>query len=160
MKKQIIVLLLFLYCCTTNSKAQNQDQVTHLSSVVVTASTVVSKEINAAFLKAFPNAVDFRWYQLNKDYLVKFIQNDMKHNALFTKNGSMIYDISYGFENNLPGDVKQKLKDGYNEFKITNTANVKQAGRNIWVVNLEDKKHLVIIQFEDDEMEEVGRYDL
>jgi hypothetical protein len=158
MKKHFIVMLLFINGCITTLLAQ--DQVTHLPSVVVTASTVVSKEINAAFLKAFPKAAEHRWYQLNKDYLVKFIQDDMKHNALFTKKGKLVYDISYGFEKNLPNDIKRKIKEGYAEFAITNTANVKEAGRNIWVVNLESKNHLVIVRLEEEEMEEVGNYDL
>jgi hypothetical protein len=39
---------------------------------------------------------------MNKFYLARFIENDMKHQALFTKNGYLKYDISYGREQQLP----------------------------------------------------------
>ena len=39
---------------------------------------MVSAEVNKAFNKAIPEAKKMKWHNLNKDYLAKFIENDMK----------------------------------------------------------------------------------
>lgn len=158
MKKQAIALLLAVSLSVCQLIAQEKDSVATLSPVIVTTHTVVSKEIDKAFKKAFPTAVNKQWYQLDKNYLVKFIQNDIKHQALFAKNGFMKYVISYGTENHLPDAIRSKITYAYEAYKITRVANVKEAGRNIWVTNLESLNHLVLVRVEGDEMEEVGKY--
>ncbi len=50
-----------------------------------------------------------------------------------------------------------KIQDEYNEYNITNVANVKEAGRNIWVVNLDNLKHFALVRMEEDEMEVVKK---
>lgn len=160
MKKQVLAVLLVVFLGAGQLSAQQKDSVTTLPTVTVTSATVVTKEVDNAFIKGFPGAQNLRWYMFNKDYLAKFIQNDMKHQALFAKNGYLKYDVSYGNENHLPADVRNKIMGAYEDYKITHVANVKEAGRNIWVTNLESLTHLVLVRVEDDEMEEVGKYDL
>jgi hypothetical protein len=75
---------------------QQKDTVVTLPAVTERAGTIVSAEVN----KAFPEAKKLKWYNLNKDYLAKFIENDMKQYAQFSKEGNMIYNVSYGFEKN------------------------------------------------------------
>jgi hypothetical protein len=48
--------------------------------------------------------------------------------------------------------------DAYEYLKILNAKNVKSAGRDIWVLNLEGKTNYVIVRIEEDELEEVKRY--
>ena len=158
MKKQLIAVLLVAYLGVGQLSAQEKDSVTTLPTVTVTSATVVTKEVDKAFQKAFPAAENLKWYMLNKNYLAKFIENDMKHQALYTKNGYLKYVISYGYQNHLPEDVLNKIKDAYEAYKITSVANVKEANRNIWVINLESEDHIVIARVEDEEMEEVGKY--
>jgi hypothetical protein len=86
------------------------------------------------------------------------MESDMKHNALFKKNGYLKYDIGFGKEENLPETIKKMVIDAYEDFKILNATNVKSAGRDIWVLNLEGKTNYVIVRIEEDELEEVKRY--
>jgi hypothetical protein len=157
MKKKLTLLMLVAFFCTGRLLAQEKDSVTNLPTLTVTAGTIVNKEIDKIFRKTFPEALNLKWYQVNKFYLVKFIENDVKHRALFTKKGMMKYDISYGNENQLPSDMLTKIKEVYTEYNITRVANVKEAGRNIWVINLDNLKHLVLIRMENGEMEEVQK---
>jgi hypothetical protein len=76
---------------------------------------------------------------LDKKYLAHFIENDIKNRVIYSQKGYMNYVVSYG------------------EYKITQIAFYKLAGRNIWVSNLENLNHMVLVRMEDDEMEEVDR---
>ena len=58
---------------------------------------------------------------------------------------------------NLSDDLYRKVLENYNEYDITKVANVKEAGRNIWVINLENLKHLLLVRFENGELEETYR---
>lgn len=159
MKKQLIALLLVAYFCIGQLSAQDKDSVTTLPTVTVTSGVAITKDVDKAFYKAFPGAYDLRWYKLNKDYLAKFIKDDMDHNALFAKNGYLKYDISYGYQNHLPQDIKDKVLGAYLDHKISRVANVKEEGRNIWVITLESLKRIILVRVEEGEMEEVQNFE-
>jgi hypothetical protein len=76
---------------------------------------------------------------LDKKYLAHFIENDIKNRVIYSQKGYMNYVVSYG------------------EYKITQIAFYKLAGRNIWVSNLENLNHMVLVRMEDDEKEEVDQ---
>lgn len=158
MKKLVMAIFTVLLFSSSWIYAQ-EDTVITLPEITVTGSTKVSNDLNKAFKKAFPGAEELRWYKQNKDYLAKFIKDDVSHNALFKKNGFLKYDISFGYENNLPGEVLKMVRDSYQDFNITRAVNVKSAGRDIWVVNLEGMRNYVIVRVEDQELEEVRRMD-
>jgi hypothetical protein len=161
MKKQIIAVLLLVCIGTWNLLAQENDSVTTLPSISVASGMVVSKAVDKAFKKAFPQAKDLKWYDLNKLYMARFIENDMKHQAVFTQNGSMNYDISYGYEQHLPMEIRDRLKGGaYEDYKITHVTNIKELQRNsnIWIATLESLNHLVMVRVKDNELEEVEKY--
>lgn len=158
MKKQIMIpLFLVLLFGSTRLSAQNKDSVITLPTITVNAGTVVSMEVDKAFKKTFPDAQNLKWYMLDKNYLAKFIENDLKHQALLTKKGYLKYDITYGNENQLPGDILQKVKDSYDDYVVTSVANVKESGRNVWVINLKSLKNIVVARAEGDEFEEVNK---
>ena len=158
MKKQLIAVMLVVCIGTGKLLAQEKDSVTTLPSITVTSGTLVSKVVDKAFKKAFPQAKNLKWYDMNKFYLVRFIENDMKHQAVYTKKGYMNYVVSYGDEQHLPLGIRDKIMGAYEDYKITHVANVKEAGRNIWVTNLESLNHLVMVRVEDEEMEEVQKF--
>jgi hypothetical protein len=138
---------------------QAQDSVKTLPPVTVTSSTNVTKKVSDAFLDDFKDAVNPTWYRLDKDYLVKFITADMNNTALYKKNGNLIYHISYGYEHNLPQDIRHLVKVNYIDFKIVQAINVKENRRDIWVINLEDDKKFIMARVEDGELEEVSNHD-
>jgi hypothetical protein len=159
MKKQFLAFLAVLFIGNIQLYAQDKDSVVSLPEITVTSPVKVSNQLDNAFKSTFPNAENLSWYKHDKDYLAKFIADDMDHSALFKKNGYMKYDISYGHEYNLPEETLQLVKSHYNnEFAITTAINVKEGGRNIWVVHLEGDKDYVTIRIEDQDLEEVERY--
>lgn len=142
---------LFFSLMALNLKAQIL-----LPEVNVTASTVPAK-VDEAFKTTFTDAVDPTWYKINKNYLVKFLTNDMKNQAAYKKNGSMVYQIAYGFEKDIPEDVLSLVKSKFPDYSIMVGFNVKQDNRDIWVVNLENDKYLIKARVEDGNVEEAER---
>ena len=128
-----------------------------LPEVTITATHNIPDKVDKAFKSTFSNAADPVWYQANKNYLVKFIDNDMKNNALFRKNGEMIYKISYGYDKDIPVDVSKMIKDKYDGYNVVVAFNVKQEQRDIWIVNLENDKNIVTARVEDGVLDEAKR---
>jgi hypothetical protein len=158
MKKQVMIALLIgLLAGTLSVSAQKTDSLITLPTVIVTSNTVVSAEVDKAFKRTFPDAAHLRWYTVDKNYLAKFIQEDLSHQALLSKKGRLKYDITYGGEKQLPADVRQKVKDSYEDYKVTSVANVKESGRNIWVINMESPSHFAVARAEGDVFEEVEK---
>jgi hypothetical protein len=146
---------LFLLLFTGSLQAQ-QNGIKTLPNVTVTSTASVNQKVSDAFRASFKDAISPTWYRLNKDYLVEFITGDMNNRALFKKNGVLIYQISYGHETNLPKEVRRLVKSNYIDFNIVQAINVKEDNRDIWVVNLEDDKKLIIARVEDGSLEEVS----
>ena len=143
---------------SVNISFAQEETFKELPPITVSASTSnVSAKVNKAFGQYFKGATHQRWYQLDKNFLVKFIQNDQENRALFTKNGSLVYHISYGSEKHLPSEVRSLIKSTYYDQSITRVLKVNQDKRNIWVVSLEDAKDYVMVRVEDMEMEETQR---
>ena len=143
---------------TVNSSVAQKTGMTTLPDVTVTASANVSKKVAEVFNATFKDAQNVQWTKLNKDFLAQFITADLKNRVLFHKNGEIVYHLKYGHENNLPQEVRKLVKSQYDyvDFNIINAINVLQDRRNIWVVNLEDNKKLIIVRVEDGEIEEVS----
>lgn len=129
-----------------------------LRPVVIYAKSNVNKAVTDAFEKKFKDAMDPQWFRMNKNYLVTFITGDMKNNALFKKNGKLIYHIRFGKENNLPVDIKKQVQDSYPDYNITRAVNVRINDRDVWVVNLEGLKKWIIVRAEEGELNEVESY--
>src|SRR5688500_6588114 len=82
--------------------------------------TAVSSNINpnvvSAFEKSFQNAVNPVWYIVHGKFLVKFVEANLTHHALYRKNGSLVYNITFGGEKNLPSQVKKLVSQNYFDY--------------------------------------------
>lgn len=156
MTKHIILPALAFLFFISSPKAQ--EKVVTLPEVTVTSIALVAPNVNKSFKKAFPDAEDLSWYKYDKEYLAKFIIKDMNHNTLYRQNGVMKYDISYGYENNLPEKIKEMVTGVYDNYKIIRAINIKVTDRNIWVVKLEGMKKYLTVRVENDEMDEVESF--
>lgn len=162
MKKQLISCICggLVSIFASNSTLAQEETFKELPPIIVTATSsnvVVSARVNKAFSHFFQNASNIRWYEIDKKFLVKFIQNDQENRALFTKTGQLVYHISYGTEQHLPFEVRKLVKSNYYDQTITRVLKVNQDKRNIWVISLEDAKDHIMVRVEDMELEETQR---
>jgi hypothetical protein len=157
--KNILILLQFLALWNTSAIAQQKDSVVTLPEVVVTSIVKISEQVEKSFADKFPDASDAVWKKLNKDYLTKFIQADVKHQALFRKNGTLRYDIIYMGESHVPKRIFDLINGSYDAYIITNAARVDHAGQIFWIVNLESARSYKVIRIDDnDELQEVKSF--
>ena len=148
------VLLLF----AGGTYAQDTIPFKTLPPVTVTATHKnIPEKVWKNFRKYFANAENPTWYMINKDFLIKFMTDENLNHALFTKRGNLIYHISYGYENNLPENIRKQVKSTYYDYDISRAIKVTEADRVIWLVNLEDAKNLILVRLEEGEMEEVQK---
>ena len=152
------IILPALACMFFIGSLTAQEKVVSLPEVTVTSIALVAPNVNKSFKKAFPDAEDLSWYKYDKEYLAKFITKDMNHNTRFRQNGVMKYDISYGYEHNLPEKIKEMVNKVYDNYKITRVINIKVTERNIWMVKMEGMKKYLTVRVEDDEMDEVESF--
>ena len=141
-----------------SSFSQDTSAIRSLPPVKVTASLrKIPNSTWKGFSTYFNDAENPRWFRLNKDYLVKFMIYDEENRALFSKKGTLIYHISYGYEKSLPENMLEQVKNSYSQYEITHAIKVTESGRVIWVINLEDEKNIILLRMEDGEMEEAER---
>ena len=95
--------------------------------------------------------------KIKNNYIVKFKLDGHENRALFTKNGQLVYHITYGTEKLLPAEVRKLVKGEYYDQKITKVLKVKQDQRTIWVIHMEDDKEFIMARVEDGELEETKR---
>jgi hypothetical protein len=132
---------------------------TTLPGVTVTTAANVSKQVSKAFSSTFKDAQNPKWFKVSKNYVVEFIQSDMKNKAMYQKNGRLIYHISYGNEKNLPPEIKKSIRNNYEGYSITTAINVQEHETNAWMVNLEGNKNIVVLKATPDgAVEEVYNY--
>ena len=117
----------------------------------------INTKIARAFVQYFEDATNQRWFEADKNFLVKFNMDGLENRALFAKNGRLIYHITYGTEKNLPGDVRRLIKSTYYDQAITRILKVTQDLRLIWVIHMEDNKEYIMARVEDNELEETKR---
>ncbi|MBS1574984.1 MAG: hypothetical protein JST09_06730 [Bacteroidetes bacterium] len=141
-----------------NAFSQDSSTIKSLPPVKITASLrKIPNSIWKGFSTYFNDAENPRWFRLNKDYLVKFMIYDEENRALFSKKGTLIYHISYGYEKSLPPDLLDQIKNNYREYEITRAIKITGSGRLVWIINLEDEKNIILLRMEDGEMEEAER---
>ena len=155
MKK--LLPFIFIQLLTTGGFSQDKDSIVTLPEVVITAEWMINEQIDKSFAARFPESYDIVWRKLNKDYLIKFIEVDLKHQSLFRKNGSMVYDIIYVNENHLPKKIVDLVNHAFSDFKITNGARIERAGQEFWIVNLEGIRSYIVVRIEDGEINEVKK---
>lgn len=137
---------------------QQKDSIKTLPPVTVTPTSNVEKAVTQAFDQSFKHATKAKWYDVDKNYMVKFINDDMDNNALFKKNGSMVYHISYGYEKNLDAEIKDMVHSAYPNYTITRAIRVRMENRDVWVLNLEGSKRWILVRIEEGQLEEVKNF--
>lgn len=159
MKGLLLRLTMSLLLANLAGIAFSQDDTMKtLPPVVIYSRTNVDKAVTKSFDKTFKDAVNEQWFRMDKNYLVTFISGETKNNALFRKNGSLIYHISWGTEQNLPSKIKVQIQNAYSDYNIVTAINVRANERNIWLVNLEGLKKFIIVSAEEGELQEVRNY--
>lgn len=158
MKKLIIPFLLsglILAIGVNNASAQVQ-----LKEVTISGGATrveVSKKVSDSFAGLFKGAEEPKWFQSNKNYVVRFILNNQPNKAEFTKNGNLVYHMAFGNEKQMPADIRTIVKSKYFDYKINSTVKVDFEEKSAWIVNVEDGKQFYVLRVLDGVMDVLDR---
>jgi hypothetical protein len=153
-----IGIALLILLAARSSFAQKVTRNDTLPTLIISPKSVVSQKVKDAFRRDFQGALNPRWYQVNQNYLVKFVRQDQKNNALYNKHGYIVYHIAYVNKNNLPQQIRDQIKEKYSNCKIITAMQVNQENRSMWMVNLKLRKQLILVREEDGELSEMERH--
>jgi hypothetical protein len=143
---------------TVNSVFAQNPKRKVLPQVTITSNnTSVTQRVLTNFEKLSSGASNVRWTEINNRYLAKYEQNNMKHNALFLKRGYRVYDVGYGYEKDLPSDIRKMVTSYYKDHDVSRVFEIQQDNRRVWIVNLQNPKSLVSARIEDGDMREISR---
>ena len=149
-------LLFFLFIAGSSFA---QTSIKNIQPVITNNSYAkVYENVKNDFDKVFPKAENVVWDNVGKNFLAKFSIGNVNYRALLNPKGHLIYKNTYGNEKLLPTYLRKNVKSNYVEYQITAVALVEEAGRSIWVINLEDETNYVIARVENDEIEQVRQY--
>lgn len=140
-----------------NSSFAQVSEPTSLSPVIIVSSNVSQKVINA-FQSSFSNPLNQVWYKIGEKYLVKFSDGNLPHHVCYRKNGSLVYNITYANGSALPFQVKKLVNSNYNDYNILAATNVQDNERDVWVIKLEDNNRLISVVVENDDLQEVSKF--
>lgn len=156
MKKQIITTITAIaaFISIVNTLQAQQPNSKSLPDVKVTSTIIkMDERVWNSFQDEFKGATNITWYKVDKDYLIKFIMNDIAQKVLYNKKGQQIYHITYCEETNMPAEVASRVKNSFKGFSIKLSLKVEEEGRTIWVVNMENESKLLFVRIEDGELE-------
>lgn len=123
----------------TNSFAADETKVNANNS------PYINMKVKRAFIKLFGEESEQNWSITGQNFLNRFHVNGVLTNALFSKNGQLIYTITYGTEKQLPAG-------------ITAATEIMEDKRDIWVVQLQNDSEVITVRIENREMEQVQQF--
>lgn len=119
----------------------------------------VNRKILKYFVRHFENAGNIEWAKVDDNVLAEFVSGEITTRALFNKSGHLIYTIRVSNEQMLPRNYLEMVHNLYTDYKIGQVARVNEASREIWVVKLAAPDKLITMRIENDQPEEVERFE-
>lgn len=163
------ILYVLIACFTTGICAGNTGAQTAVNKAVLfsnaaeesykaSTKTIVNTKIKKAFIKEFGETTTGTWSVAGNNFVNHFYIDGRRVNALFSKNGRLIYTIIYGTETLLPADLKAFVQSEYQCHDITTVFEVMQQGRHIWVVQLKSNDKVITARIENGELEQTQQF--
>jgi hypothetical protein len=129
-----------------------------LPQVTVTATTTkVPEQVWKNFAKYFPTAENPKWYALQDGFFVKYRIVEEANQSVFTKKGELVYTLTYGYESNLPRDIRQEVKSRYFDYQIKGITKLSQFDKVVYLVHLEGDRNFITLRLDDVDMEEIQK---
>ena len=116
-------------------------------------SVEIDRRVMQSFGSSFPHATDIRWNELEKTYLVNFVENSIRYQIEYAKDQSFVNITRYYRAENLPFPVRYVIENRYpgkSIFGITEISSV-VAGDVInidYYIILEDAKRWITVKMD------------
>lgn len=158
--KKLIIFLSIMVSLVFIGLTKVNAQIT-LKTVTITGNataTVVNEKVTNSFNQLFKDATAPQWLEVNKRFVVNFILNDQKNRAVFTKNGDLVYHLTYGTAENVPDNFTNRVKRQFPDYMITSAVKVATDEVKLWILNLENSKKIIVIRVTDDDINVIDKF--
>jgi hypothetical protein len=103
----------------------------------------INEKLIESFKSSFPRAQQVSWQELDKTFVVTFVEENIRARAFFNKDGNLVQLIRYYKEQQLPFSVLHTIQKNFRGKKIFGVVEVTtaNAGKNMeteYHVKLED----------------------
>jgi hypothetical protein len=130
MKKNLILSICFLALCTLS----------------FAYSRTVNEKVLKSFREAFPHAEQVSWQEFSDNYIVNFIEGDIRTRINYDKDGNFVNATRYFFEKNLPVNILVKLKKRYPGQKVFGVTEVESESSTEYYIKLEDATYFTTVK--------------
>jgi hypothetical protein len=124
----------------------------YLSSAALSSSAVTSRNINDKivrnFKETYPNAIQVSWMEYPETYAVYFVQDGIKVNIIFNKDGSFVSSVRYYKEDFLPYYLLDDIRKKYSSKKVYSVSELTTPGTITYFIKLEDARTWLTIKMD------------
>ena len=109
-----------------------------------------------SFKQSFKHIDNETWFAIPNGYCARFVENGIRHDVTYGKNGNWLHTIRQYKEDQFPRDIRAQVKSIYYDYSIILVEEIERPLKPlVYVVHLEDRYTLKNIQVCDKEIETV-----
>ena len=111
----------------------------------------INEKLIQSFKTTFPNAAQVSWQELHSEFIVSFVEQNIRARAYYDKEGALRQVIRYYHEQTLPFNILHTIKQQFGGKKIFGIVEVTapSADKNLeteYYVKLEDARHWITVK--------------
>jgi hypothetical protein len=119
----------------------------------------VSQNVQKRFQRQFPGADGESWGKTDNGYFVRFTLAGIQNCAFLDKKGNLSGQIRYYYENNLPAEVRARVKSNYYDYRIMSVQEVTVETATSFLVAIAANHEWKIIRVSEDDMDVYREYE-
>jgi hypothetical protein len=110
----------------------------------------VNEKVARSFRETYPKAEQVNWKEYPQSFMVYFVENGIKSNIIYGKDGSFIQSTRYYDEESLPFYLLVTVKKKFADKKIFGVTEVSGPDHIEYYIKLEDEKRWMTIKVDAD----------
>ena len=119
----------------------------------------INENLIRTFKETYPNAVQVSWKEYSETYVVYFVQEGIRVNLIFKKDGSFVSSLRYYKEEYLPYYLLAHVRGKYPEKKLYSVTEISSPNSIEYFIKLEDAKNWITLKVDSDgNMKEVEKF--
>jgi hypothetical protein len=100
----------------------------------------VNEKVLKSFHETFPNASQVNWQEFSDNYIVNFVEGDVRTRINYDKEGNFINATRYYQEQNLPVNILCKLKKRFPDLSVFGVTEMENESTSEYYIKMQDDK--------------------
>jgi hypothetical protein len=108
----------------------------------------INEKIVRNFKETYPNAIQVSWMEYPETYAVYFVEDGIKVNIIFNKDGSFVSSVRYYKEDYLPYYLLAEIRKRYPAKQVYSVSELTSPGTISYFIKLQDAKTWMTIKLD------------